>query len=104
PVIVEDWNGLKLDRPYQRARDTLKFLRPALAGEKVSGECTSFPVRGFRLDPPPAQPPALALAALRPGMVRLAATLADGAITNWLPPHQKPALRGPGSVGRAARA
>ena len=28
PVIVEDWNGLKLDRPYQRARDTLKFLRP----------------------------------------------------------------------------
>src|SRR5579871_4331188 len=76
PVIVEDWNGLKLDRPYQRARDTLKFLRPALAGEKVSGEFETFTVRGFRLDPPPVQPPGLALAALRPGMVRLAATLA----------------------------
>ena len=77
PVIVEDWNGLTLDRPYQRARDTLKFLRPALAGEKVSGEFETFTVRGFRLDPPPVQPPGLVLAALRPGMVRLAATLAQ---------------------------
>src|SRR5438874_13599150 len=24
PVIVTDWNGLELDRPYQRARDTLR--------------------------------------------------------------------------------
>src|SRR5215510_12080724 len=77
PVIVADWNGLELDRPYQRARDTLRFLRAALAGEKVSGEFDTFTVSGFRLDPPPAEPPGLALAALRPGMVRLAATLAD---------------------------
>jgi probable F420-dependent oxidoreductase len=99
PVIVADWNGLELDRPYQRARDTLKFLRPALAGEKVSAEFDSFTIRGFRLDPPPAQPPGLALAALRPGMVRLAATLADGAITNWLAPADVPTVRavaGPG--------
>src|SRR6266487_826576 len=27
PVIVEDWNGIPLERPYQRARDTLRFLR-----------------------------------------------------------------------------
>ena len=81
------------DRPYQRARDTLKFLRPVLAGEKVSGEYETFAVRGFRLDPPPAQPPGLALAALRPGMIRLAATLADGAITNWLAPADVPRVR-----------
>ena len=93
PVIVADWNGLELDRPYQRARDTLRFLRAALAGEKVSGEFETFTVRGFRLDPPPAQPPGLALAALRPGMVRLAASLADGAITNWLAPADVPTVR-----------
>jgi len=93
PVIVEDWNGLELDRPYQRARDTLKFLRAALAGEKVSGEYDTFTVNGFRLDPPPAPPPGLTLAALRPGMVRLAATLADGAITNWLSPADVPTVR-----------
>ena len=93
PVIVEDWNGIELARPYQRARDTLVFLRAALAGEKVSAEYETFAVSGFRLDPPPDQPPALALAALRPGMVRLAASLADGAITNWLAPSDVPAVR-----------
>jgi probable F420-dependent oxidoreductase len=93
PVIVEDWNGIKLTRPYQRARDTLLFLRTALAGEKVSAEYETFAVSGFRLDPPPAPPPGLALAALRPGMVRLAASLADGAITNWLAPSDVPAVR-----------
>ena len=93
PVIVENWNGFELTRPYQRARDTLLFLRAALAGDKVSAEYESFAISGFRLDPPPPQPPALALAALRPGMVRLAASLADGAITNWLAPSDVPAVR-----------
>ena len=93
PVIVENWNGIELARPYQRARDTLLFLRAALAGDKVSAEYESFAISGFRLDPPPPQPPALALAALRPGMVRLAASLADGEITNWLAPSDVPAVR-----------
>src|SRR2546430_2022105 len=93
PVIVENWNGIELARPYQRARDTLLFLRSALAGDKVSAEYESFAVSGFRLDPSPPQPPALALAALRPGMVRLAASLADGAITNWLAPSDVPSAR-----------
>jgi probable F420-dependent oxidoreductase len=93
PVIVEDWNGIELARPYQRARDMLVFLRAALAGEKVSAEYETFAISGFRLDPPPDQAPALALAALRPGMIRLAASLADGAITNWLAPSDVPAVR-----------
>jgi probable F420-dependent oxidoreductase len=99
PVIVGQWNGLELTRPYQRARDTLRFLRAALAGEKVSAEYETLTSSGFRLDPPPAIPPALALAALRPAMVRLAASLADGAITNWLAPADVPTVRavaGPG--------
>ncbi|HEY6276602.1 MAG TPA: LLM class F420-dependent oxidoreductase [Streptosporangiaceae bacterium] len=93
PVIVTDWNGIELDRPYQRARDTLRFLRAALAGEKVSAQYETFTINGFRLDPPPPQPPGLALAALRPQMVRLAATLADAAITNWLAPADVPVIR-----------
>jgi probable F420-dependent oxidoreductase len=98
-VIVEEWNGVPLDRPYQRARDTLRFLRAALAGEKVTQAYETFQVSGFRLDPAPSEPPPLALAALRPGMVKLAASLADGAITNWLAPSDVPTVRavaGPG--------
>ena len=93
PAVVTDWNGIALDRPYQRARDTLAFLRRALAGEKVSMDAETFTINGFRLDPAPVPPPALALAALRPGMISLAAAMSDGAITNWLAPADVPAVR-----------
>jgi probable F420-dependent oxidoreductase len=93
PVVVTDWNGVPLERPYQRARDTLRFLRRALAGDKVTMTGETFTVSGFRLDPAPDPAPALALAALRPGMVELAAALADGVITNWLAPADVPTVR-----------
>ncbi len=93
PAVVTDWNGIALERPYQRARDTLQFLRRALAGEKVSMDGETFSINGFRLDPAPDPPPALALAALRPGMISLAAAMSDGAITNWLAPADVPAVR-----------
>ena len=93
PAVVELWNGLQLEKPYQRARDTLRFLRAALAGEKVSEEYETFTVRGFRLEAPPSPPPALALAALRPGMIKLAAAEADGVITNWLSPSDVEQVR-----------
>jgi probable F420-dependent oxidoreductase len=93
PVIVEGWNAAGFDRPYQRIRDTLRFLRAALAGERVSERYETFAVRGFRLERPPAVPPRIVLAALRPGMLRLAAREADGAITNWLAAEDVPRVR-----------
>jgi probable F420-dependent oxidoreductase len=93
-VAVEQWNGIPFDKPYQRSRDMLRFLRSALAGGKVTQTYETFSVHGFRLDPAPATPPALALAALRPGMVRLAAAEAGIAITNWLAPSDVPKVRG----------
>jgi len=84
PVIVADWNAAEFTEPFARTRDTLRFLRGALAGEKVSETYPTFGVRRFRLERPPERPPRIMLAALRPGMLRLAAEEADGAITNWL--------------------
>jgi probable F420-dependent oxidoreductase len=92
-VAVEQWNGIPFEKPYQRSRDMLLFLREALTGGKVSHEYETFSVDGFRLDPAPEMPPALALAALRPGMVRLAAAEAGIAITNWLSPTDVPQVR-----------
>jgi probable F420-dependent oxidoreductase len=92
-AIVERWNGIPFDEPYKRVRDTLRFLRRALAGEKVTAEYDTFTVKGFKLDLVPAEPPRIVLAALRPGMLRLAAREADGAITNWLAPHDVPKVR-----------
>jgi probable F420-dependent oxidoreductase len=92
-VAVEQWNGIAFEKPYQRSRDMLRFLREALAGGKVTREYETFSVQGFRLDPAPEVAPALALAALRPGMLRLAAAEAGIAITNWLAPKDVPTVR-----------
>lgn len=91
-VIVRGWNGLPFDRPYARVRDTLRFLRPALAGERVSERYETFAVSGFRLQLVPPEPPKLLLAALRPGMLRLAGRAADGAILNWLAAEDVPTV------------
>ena len=83
-VIVERWNATPFTDPYKRVRDTVRFLRAALTGEKVDAEYETFTVRGFRLGRRIGQPPPIYVAALRPGMLRLAGREADGAILNWL--------------------
>ena len=83
-VIVERWNDIAFDKPYQRTRDTIRFLRAALAGEKVDEEYETFKVRGFRLRRVPEVVPPILVGALRPGMLRLAGREGDGAIINWL--------------------
>jgi len=84
-VIVERWNAIPFEAPYARVRDTLRFLRRALAGEKVDLRCESFAVEGFRLQMAPlVQQPPILVAALREGMLRLAGREGDGAILNWL--------------------
>ena len=83
-VIVEGWNGVPFTEPYKRVRDTLRFLRKALAGEKISEDYETFSVKGFRLGVIPEQPVPILVAALREGMLRLAGREGDGAIVNWL--------------------
>ncbi|MFG2002228.1 LLM class F420-dependent oxidoreductase [Spirillospora sp. NPDC048911] len=92
-TIVERWNGIPFEEPYKRTRDTLRFLRRALGGEKVKEEYDTFTVKGFKLEKAPETPPPIVLAALRPGMLRLAAREADGAITNWLAPKDVRTVR-----------
>jgi probable F420-dependent oxidoreductase len=83
-VIVERWNDIPFVTPYRRTRDVVRFLRQALTGEKVDNTYDTFSVRGFRLARPPAVVPPILVAALRPGMLRLAGSEGDGAIINWL--------------------
>ncbi|HAQ23959.1 MAG TPA: LLM class F420-dependent oxidoreductase [Acidimicrobiaceae bacterium] len=83
-VIVEHWNGIDFEAPYGRVRDTVRFLSEAFTGEKVTSRFESFDVRGFRLTVVPEEPPPIVVAALRPGMLRLAGRESDGAVVNWL--------------------
>ena len=83
-VIVENWNGIQFERPYYRTRDMVRFLRKALAGEKITEEFETFKVKGFRSGVQLEQQPKILVAALREGMLRMAGREADGAILNWL--------------------
>lgn len=83
-VIVGRWNGIPFEKPYQRTRDMVRFLKTALTGEKVDHEYETFTVKGFRLGRRPEVVPPILVAALRPGMLRMAGREGDGAIINWL--------------------
>jgi alkanesulfonate monooxygenase SsuD/methylene tetrahydromethanopterin reductase-like flavin-dependent oxidoreductase (luciferase family) len=76
-VIVERWNGIPFERPLAQMRSTVDYVRTVLSGERADG--------GFRLAAPPQQPVPIVVAALRHRMLRLAAEIADGVFTNFLP-------------------
>jgi len=82
--IVEAWNGGAFTRPATRVREMAQVLRQALAGERIVFRGKTLSVDGFRLTRPPAEPVPIHVAALRPGMLRVAGEVADGAILNWL--------------------
>jgi probable F420-dependent oxidoreductase len=75
--IVEGWNRIPFERPLSKVRETLGFLRTALAGERTES--------GFKLETKPAHEVPIVLAALRGKMLELAVERADGAFTNFLP-------------------
>jgi probable F420-dependent oxidoreductase len=82
--VVERWNGIAYEKPYQKTRDVLRFVKRALDGEKIDEVFETFEVHGFKLSRPVIHRPEILLGALRPGMLRLAGKEADGAILNWL--------------------
>jgi probable F420-dependent oxidoreductase len=83
-VIVERWNDIPFEEPFKKTRDTVRFLREALTGEKMKADYDTFSVKGFKLGLVPEQQPKILIAALRQGMLRLAGREGDGAIVNWL--------------------
>ena len=88
--IVESWNGGVFNRPATRVRETAQFLRRALTGERVVFRGETFSVDGFRLTRAPANPIPIYVAALRPGMLRVAGEVGDGVIINWLSAEDVP--------------
>ena len=77
-VIVERWNGIPFQKPLTRVRETVGFLRAALAGERAGDG-------GFKLEQPPPSPVPIYIAALRERMLQTAGELGDGAFVNFTP-------------------
>jgi probable F420-dependent oxidoreductase len=80
--VVEGWHGQTIDRPVAEMREYLAIVRAILAGEDPPpGEKWSTAFRLSGLDPRPGLP--IYIAALSPGMLRLAGEIAAGVVL-WL--------------------
>jgi alkanesulfonate monooxygenase SsuD/methylene tetrahydromethanopterin reductase-like flavin-dependent oxidoreductase (luciferase family) len=82
--VVERWNGIAYERPFERTRDVLRFLQRRSPARRSRSSRASFTIQGYRMARPPATPPRILLGALRPGMLGSPVREADGAILNWL--------------------
>jgi probable F420-dependent oxidoreductase len=87
-VIVQGWNGIPFTRPVGSMRETVRRMRQALAGERMS---LAPDTKGaFRLDAKPSTQVPVYCGALRAGMLRMAGEVADGIVINFLPPGAVP--------------
>jgi alkanesulfonate monooxygenase SsuD/methylene tetrahydromethanopterin reductase-like flavin-dependent oxidoreductase (luciferase family) len=82
--MINGWHGLQLRKPLAHVRETVTLLRHMLAGEKTAFEGEALRSDGYRQPPVTGHVP-IFVAALRPRMIELAASIADGIILNLFP-------------------
>jgi alkanesulfonate monooxygenase SsuD/methylene tetrahydromethanopterin reductase-like flavin-dependent oxidoreductase (luciferase family) len=80
-AIVENWHGVKFERPLERMADFVKCFKMMTSGERVSYAGTYYNVKDFKILHPPARKKIpVYIGAVNKGMISLAAELADGVI------------------------
>ncbi len=82
-TIIENWHGLKLEKPLTRMKETVAIMRSMMAGDKTDFEGDTLRSKGYRQMPVENMP--IYLAGLRPKMLEAAAEFGDGVILNLFP-------------------
>ncbi len=82
PAVIENWHGVRFEKPLQRTKEYVEIIRMIINGERVDYEGEIFSLKGFRLQFRPCRSdiPVL-IAAIGPKNIRLAGEVADG----WIP-------------------
>ena len=90
-AIMERFNGIKMEKPLTRVKETAIMVRSMLAGERSDFDLTTLRSKGYRQEPLPTPPP-IYLAALRPKMIEMAAEIGDGVVFNLWPQKALPKM------------
>ena len=77
PGLVAKLGGT-VERPLVRTEQLLDVLREVMSGREINREVLPGTFKNFRLNAYQGPPPPLDVMAIRPGMVKLAARVADG--------------------------
>src|SRR5437867_11357288 len=80
-AIVENWHGMKFERPVSRMREYIECLRLMTTGENVTYNGKLFKVNNFRImHQPQRKYIPIFMAAINKKMVSLASEIADGVL------------------------
>jgi probable F420-dependent oxidoreductase len=90
-TIMGQWNGIPLDKPLTRVRETAQLVRSMLTGAKSDFQGETLSSRGYR-QAPLENPPPIYIGALRPKMIEMAAEFGDGVIFNLWPKSALPKM------------
>jgi len=87
PAVAGQWHGAGYtDRPIAQVREFVTLVRECLSGEAVTFEGDFYTVKRFRLGVRLGEHrPKIFVAALNEQMLRLAGSIADGVLLNYLP-------------------
>lgn len=91
-AIMQNFNGIKLEKPLTRVKETAIVVRSILQGEKTNfTDLSTVYSRGY--SQLPTNPPVpIYLAGLRPKMLEMAAQYGDGVILNLWPKSALPKM------------
>lgn len=90
-TIMGAWNGIPLDKPLTRVKETATMVRSMLKGEKSDFDLETLYSKGYR-QAPCENPPPIYLAGLRAKMLEMAAEVGDGVIINLWPQGALPKM------------
>lgn len=90
-TIMGAWNGIPLDKPLTRVKETATMVRSMLKGEKSDFDLETLYSKGYR-QAPCDNPPPIYLAGLRAKMLEMAAEVGDGVIINLWPQGALPKM------------
>ncbi len=92
PAILRQHGTPGAARPLAMMREYVALMRECLSGDAVTFEGDFWQVKRFRLGVRLGERrPKIVLAALNPGMLRLAGEIADGVLLNYIPTAHVPA-------------
>lgn len=90
-TIMGKWNGIPLEKPLTRVKETALLVRTMLAGEKTNFNGETLSSHGYQQAPAASAVP-IYIGALRPKMIEMAAEVGDGVIFNLWPQGALPKM------------
>lgn len=90
-TIMGQWNGIPLDKPLTRVKETAQLVKTMLSGAKTDFQGETLSSKGYR-QPPQENPTPVYIGCLRPKMIEMAAEVGDGVIFNLWPQGALPKM------------